>query len=120
MIPLAAPLFTAAISALSGVGRSTISLLRQVVADEVASLNNPKAVKSVSVEGEVVSVVLDTPGGEQVVKLGLDKMAGLAKTQRIIDRTGAILPTSISGYANQLIRVMIEVSIMVFRKKEVK
>jgi PPE-repeat protein len=110
-------LFAVALSAISGVGKKTIDNLRTLVENEVANLDNPNTVGSITVdEAQNVKVVLNPSTTPYEVVLTPGKLGGLAKTQRILDLFGSLVPAPAKSFSNQLLRVLTEVTILVVRK----
>jgi len=111
------------IQGLTSLGRSIISFARQRIAEEVALLNDPTVVKTI-VPNEDGSVRVDLfPVGatEQTsVLVTQSQISGLAKTQQVINRVSGIFPNSTHPFINQLIRSIIELTLLGARAAEAR
>lgn len=111
------------LSALTKLGARLISFARQRIAEEVATLNDPTVVKGIASneDGSVLVTLLPIGADEPTaILIKPSQIAGLAKTQKVINRVGSIFPASANPFLNQLIRAVIEITLLGARALEAR
>lgn len=111
------------LSSLTKLGMNFLSLARQRIAEEVASLNDPNVVKSTvpNPDGSVLVTLLPEGATEAVaVMITPAQIAGLAKTQKIINKLAGLFPINANPFLSQLIRAIIEITLLGARAAEAR